>query len=89
MYVTNMHEPDPHAEDDNRFYLPVDLLRHVEDRILSGQMQTSRMLIIALSDEDDISVYSANMTSLESIGILSIAQNAIIHGSAVNLDDEE
>lgn len=87
-YVISMHEIDPHAEDDNRFYMPIDLIHHVEDRINSGKMQTSRMLIIALSDENDISVYSSNLSSLESIGVLSIAQHSIMQNSAVDLDEE-
>lgn len=81
-----MHELDPHAGDDNRFYLPVDLLRHVEDRINTGKMHPTRMMIITLSDTDLIDVYSANLSSLEAVGLLTVAQDSIVRSDVSDVE---
>lgn len=83
-----MHGEDPHGEDDNRFYLPLDLLLHVEDLIRSGVMAPSRMVIVGISDSGSMEVYSSNLNTMETLGILNVAQHSIIDGSATNRDLE-
>lgn len=77
---------DPHANDDNRFYLPIDLLRHLEDLIETNQMEPNRMIVVTTADDGSMEVYSSNLNSIETIGMLAVAQQSIIQGSVPEIE---
>ena len=73
----------------NRHWLPIDVVRYIEDLILKGEINPQRMVVVCHEDGEPLNIFNSNIDSLESVGLLQIAQQAIIDDSVYPPEDEE
>ena len=69
--------------------MPIDIIRYIEDMILSGKIAPEKMVIICHTSGSPLHIFNANLNSMEAIGLLEAGKSLLIQDGTTPMEDDD